>query len=137
MLTFGDDIETTVEMRGSPDPRLAMLTTLSTEEMMPAGHPLTDPRDPCCGRRVLAEIDPVLDRNSAAGSRCSVPPEASFRATVLAAMYSIRSFIAGVLRTTEIRRCLLKWFLDVHIDNKPAFDASTCSTKEEGSDQAT
>ena len=40
---------------------------------------------------ILDEFDPVFDRMYATGGRTSVPPEALLKATVLMAMYSIRS----------------------------------------------
>ena len=44
-------IEKTVGMRGSPDPQLAMLTSLSTEDLIPPDHPI---------RRIRAVVDAVL-----------------------------------------------------------------------------
>ena len=40
VLAFCRGMEKTVCMRGSSDPQLAMLTTLSTEELIPADHPI-------------------------------------------------------------------------------------------------
>ena len=39
-------------MRGAPDPQLAMLTTLSTEELIPPDHPI---------RKIHVVVDAVLD----------------------------------------------------------------------------
>ena len=89
VLAFGGAMEKTVGMRGNSDPQLTMLTTLSTEDLIPADHPIRKIR--VVVDAVLAELDPVFDRMYAAGGRRSVPPEALLKATVLMAMYSIRS----------------------------------------------
>ena len=48
---LGGGIEKTVVMRGNPDPQLAMLTTLSTEDLFPADHPI---------RKIRVVVDTVL-----------------------------------------------------------------------------
>ncbi len=55
MLAFSAWIEKTVGMRGAPDPQFAMLTTLSTEELIPAGHPIRRIR------RVVEDVFVELD----------------------------------------------------------------------------
>ena len=107
-------------MRGAPDPQLAMLTSLSTEELIPADHPIRRIR--AVVDVVLAELDEVFDGMYAAGGRASVPPETLLKATVLMAMYSIRSERAFCERLNY--DLLFKWFLDMRID-EPAFDATT------------
>jgi transposase len=120
VLAFGGGIEKTVGMRGNPDPQLAMLTTLSTEDLIPAEHPIRKIR--VVVDAVLAELDQVFESMYAAGGRRSVPPEALLKATVLMAMYSIRSERAFCERLNY--DLLFKWFLDMRID-EPAFDATT------------
>ena len=109
-------------MRGAPDPQLAMLTTLSTEELIPADHPIRRIR--VVVDAVLDDLDGVFDGMYAAGGRASVPPETLLKATVLMAMYSIRSERAFCERLNY--DLLFKWFLDMRIDEQ-AFDASTFS----------
>jgi transposase len=113
-------------MRGSPDPQLAMLMTLSTEELIPSGHPIRRIR--AVVDVVLADLDDVFDGMYAAGGRASVPPEALLKATVLMAMYSIRSERAFCERLNY--DLLFKWFLDMRID-QPAFDATTFTKNRE------
>jgi transposase len=107
-------------MRGEPDPQLAMLTTLSTEDLIPPEHPIRKIR--VAVDAVLAELDDVFDRMYATGGRASVPPETLLKSTVLMAMYSIRSERAFCERLNY--DLLFKWFLDMRID-QPAFDATT------------
>ena len=109
-------------MRGVPGPQLAMLTTLSTEDLVPGDHPV---------RRIRAVVDAVLDELDgeltamyATGGRPSVPPEQLLKATVLMALYSIRSERAFCERLNY--DLLFKWFLGMRIDER-AFDATTFS----------
>src|SRR4051795_3257274 len=107
-------------MRGTPDPQLAMLTSLSTEDLIPSDHPIRKIR--VVVDAVLAELDEVFDEMYAAGGRASVPPETLLKSTVLMALYSIRSERAFCERLNY--DLLFKWFLDMRID-QPAFDATT------------
>jgi transposase len=120
VLAIGAGIEKTVVMRGSTDPQLAMLTSLSTEDLIPVHHPIRRIR--VVVDAVLAELDDVFDRMYAAGGRASVPPETLLKSTVLMALYSIRSERAFCERLNY--DLLFKWFLDMRID-QPAFDATT------------
>src|SRR6516165_5510769 len=120
MLAIGARIEKTVGMRGSPDPQLAMLSSLSTEDLIPADHPIRKIR--VVVDAVLAELDDTFNGMYASGGRRSVPPETLLKATVLMALYSIRSERAFCERLNY--DLLFKWFLDMRID-QPAFDATT------------
>ena len=122
MLAFGVGIEKNGGMRGTPDPQLAMLTTLSTEDLIPADHPIRRIR--VVVDNVLGKLDEVFDAMYATSGRSSVPPESLLKATVLMAMYSIRSERAFCERLNY--DLLFKWFLDLRID-EAAFDASTFS----------
>ena len=57
-------------MRGTPDPQLTMLTSLSTEERILADHPIRKIR--AVVEALLAELDEVFDGMYAAGGRTSV-----------------------------------------------------------------
>ena len=113
-------------MRGTPDPQLAMLTSVSIEELIPADHPIRRIR--AVVDLVLAELDDVFEGMYASGGRASVPPETLLKATVLMAMYSIRSERAFCERLNY--DLLFKWFLDMRID-QPAFDATTFTKNRE------
>ena len=99
-------------MRGNPDPQLAMLTSLSTEDLIPADHPIRRIR--VVVDVVLAELDGEFDAMYATAGRPSVPPEQLLKATVLMALYSIRSERAFCERLNY--DLLFKWFLDLRID---------------------
>src|SRR3954468_17380740 len=76
-------------MRGSTDPQLAMLSSVSTEDLIPADHPIRKIR--VVVDAVLAELDDTFDAMYSCGGRRSVPPDVLLKSTVLMAMYSIRS----------------------------------------------
>ena len=66
-----------------------MLTSLSTEELIPPDHPIRGIK--AVVEVVLAELDGVFEGMYSVRGRASVPPETLLKATVLMAMYSIRS----------------------------------------------
>ena len=111
-----------VTVRGTPDPQLAMLSTLSPEDLIPVDHPIRRIRK--IVDVVLGELDDEFDAMYARSGRPSVPPEQLLKATVLMAMYSIRSERAFCERLNY--DLLFKWFLDLPIDAR-AFDATTFS----------
>jgi transposase len=113
-------------MRGEPERQLAMLTTLSAEELIPAGHPIRRIREVV--EAVLRELDGEFDAMYSRTGRPSVPPEQLLKATVLMALYSIRSERAFCERLNY--DLLFKWFLDLPIDAR-AFDATTFTKNRE------
>jgi len=120
VLAIWGRIEKTGGMRGVPDPQLAMLSTLSTEDLIPGDHPIRRIRTVVDA--VLAELDATFAAMYSTRGRPSVPPERLLKASVLMALYSIRSERAFCERLNY--DLLFKWFLDLRID-EPAFDATT------------
>jgi transposase len=109
-----------VVVRGKPEQQLAMLTSLSTEDLIPADHPIRRIR--AVVEVVLVDLDNEFEAMYSRIGRPSVPPEQLLKATVLMALYSIRSERAFCERLNY--DLLFKWFLDLPIDAK-AFDATT------------
>ena len=97
-----------------------MLTSLSTEDLIPAGHPIRRIRK--LVDAVLVELDGEFDAMYSRIGRPSIPPEQLLKASVLMALYSMRSERAFCERLNY--DLLFKWFLDLAIDAK-AFDPST------------
>ena len=122
MLAFGARMEKNGGMRGTPERQLALLSSLSTEDLIPAEHPIRRIR--VVVEAVLAEMDSSFDAMYAKSGRPSVPPEMLLKASVLMAMYSMRSERAFCERLNY--DMLFKWFLDLPID-AVSFDASTFS----------
>ncbi len=107
-------------MRGKPEQQLAMLTSLSTEDLIPKDHPIRRIRKVI--EEVLAELDGEFDAMYSRIGRPSVPPEQLLKSTILMALYSMRSERAFCERLNY--DLLFKWFLDLPIDAK-AFDPTT------------
>ena len=99
---------------------MAMLTSLSTEDLIPKDHPIRRIRK--IVDEVLGELDGEFAAMYSRIGRPSVPPEQLLKATVLMAMYSMRSERAFCERLNY--DLLFKWFLDLPIDAR-AFDATT------------
>jgi transposase len=97
-----------------------MLTSLSTEDLIPKDHPIRRIRRVI--EEVLAELDSEFEAMNSRIGRPSVPPEQLLKATVLMALYSMRSERAFCERLNY--DLLFKWFLDLPIDAK-AFDPTT------------
>ncbi len=99
-------------MRGAPERQMAMLTTLSPEDLVPSDHPIRRVRRVV--DEVLALLDDEFEAMYARIGRPSVPPEQLLKATILMALYSIRSERAFCERLNY--DLLFKWFLDLPID---------------------
>jgi transposase len=109
-------------MRGQVDPQSGLFSYFSVERRIPADHPL---------RQVKAQVDPVLasmsakfDAMYAAGGRPSIAPERLLKATLLIALYSVRS--DRLFCEMLDYNMLFRWFLDMDLE-EASFDHSTFS----------
>jgi transposase len=109
-------------MRGKAVRQVTMLTTTTPDDLVPQDHPIR--RIKPVVEEVLRSLSPTFDAMYAENGRVSVPPEHLLKATVLMALFSIRS---------ERQFCeqlhfnlLYKWFLDLNTED-PGFDHSTFS----------
>ena len=109
-------------MRGHVDSQSGLFSYFSVEERIPVDHPL---------RRVKAQADAVLATMSAAFERMyaecgrpSVAPERLLKATVLMALYSVRS--DRLFCEMLDYNMLFRWFLDMGLEER-SFDHSTFS----------
>ena len=103
-----------------------MLCLMSPEARVPDDHPLRSIK--ALADEILVEMSPLLDRMYAKYGRPSVPPERLLKATILMALYTVRS---------ERQFCeqldynlLFRWFLDMSMVEN-GFDASTFSKNRE------
>jgi hypothetical protein len=87
-------------MRGKPEQQLAMLTSLSTEDLIPKDHPIRRIRKVV--DEVLVGLDGDFEAMYSRIGRPSVPPEQLLKATILMALYSVRRR-AGLLRAPALR----------------------------------
>lgn len=113
-------------MRGSSDQQEILLVTTSLDEMVPADHPIR--RIKPAVEEVLRELRPSLSAMYSKTGRPSIAPERLLKASVLMALFSVRS---ERMFCEQLRYNLLfKWFLDLSV-NEMGFDHSTFSKNRE------
>src|ERR1051325_11906763 len=109
-------------MRGRRDQQTTVLAFVDLEERVPRKHPLRVVKQFADG--ALRELSPVFDQMYAAGGRPSIPPERLLKASLLIALYSVRSERAFCEELDY--HLLFRWFLDMSL-MEPSFDQSTFS----------
>lgn len=109
-------------MRGEEKKQTSMVMLLSPEQVVPARHPIRQVKK--IADQVLAGLSPTLDAMYSAIGRPSIPPERLLKATVLMALFTVRS---------ERQFCeqlnynlLFRWFLDMDM-TEPGWDHTTFS----------
>ena len=113
-------------MRGREEEQGAMLLSITPEELVPRDHPIRRIR--AITDRVLKEMSPVLGTMYSGLGRPSVAPERLLKASILMALYSIRSERQFCERLQY--DLLFKWFLNMNIAT-PAFDHASFSKNRE------
>lgn len=113
-------------MRGTNEQQPSLLALVSIESLVPESHSLR--RVKPLADRLLRELSPVFDGMYAADGRPSVPPEHLLKATLLMALYSVRS--ERLFCEQLAYNMLFRWFLDLDMTSK-TFDASTFSKNRE------
>ena len=114
-------------MRGHASPQPSLFHVIDLETLIPQKHPLRGIK-----RRVDAELRKMDARFEAAYAktgRPSIPPEQLIKATLLQALFSIRS--ETVLCETLRYNFLYRWFLDLPLDDGAVWDHSTFSQNRE------
>ena len=76
-------------MRDTSDQQIESLVALTPEDLLPQEHPIR--RIKPLADRVLQELSPTFRRMYAKRGRPSVPPEHLLKASLLIALYSVRS----------------------------------------------
>jgi transposase len=109
-------------MRGDEGRQELMLLGLTADQLVPEDHPIR--RIKPIVDRALASLSPTFRAMYAPNGRKSIPPEHLLKASLLIALYSIRSERQFCERLQY--DLLFKWFLDLNIADR-AFDASTFS----------
>lgn len=113
-------------MRGDASRQTFMLLGVTPDQLVPADHPIRCIKP--IVEQALAHLSPTFARMYAEGGRPSIPPEHLLKASLLIALYSVRSERQFCERLQY--DLLFKWFLDLNITD-PAFDASTFSKNRE------
>lgn len=109
-------------VRGDSDEQGWMLLAITPDQKVPQDHPIRAIKP--IVDRALVSLSPVFSRMYSKRGRPSIPPEHLLKASLLIALYSIRSERQFCERLEY--DLLFKWFLDQNIGT-PAFDASTFS----------
>jgi transposase len=113
-------------MRGQDTKQSSMLALMSPESVVPSKHPLR--RVKALADAALAQLSPTFDAMYSGIGRPSIPPERLLKATVLMALYSVRS--ERLLCEQLGYNLLFRWFLDMDMI-EPAPDHSTFSRNRE------
>jgi len=103
-----------------------IMLAVTPESFVPADHPIR--RIKPIVEAALQRLSPLFDSMYSRRGRPSIPPEHLLKASLLIALYSVRSERQFC---EQLRYNLLfKWFLDLKVDEEP-FDASTFSKNRE------
>ena len=109
-------------MRGEGRRQRAMLTVVNLEQRVAPNHSLR--RIKPVAESALARLSKTFDRMYSAVGRPSIPPERLLKASLLMALYTVRS---ERLFCEQLEYNLLfRWFLDLELD-EPSFDHSSFS----------
>ena len=109
-------------MRGENGRQRAILVVFDPEQRVPKGHPLR--RIKALADAALAQLSPQFDEMYSAVGRPSIPPERLLKASLLMALYTIRS--ARMFCEQLDYNLLFRWLLEMDV-SEPSFDHSTFS----------
>ena len=113
-------------MRGRREPQVTMLAFIDLERRVPPDHPLRTIKE--VADRTLERLSGEFDRMYAEAGRPSIPPERLLKASLLIALYSVRSERAFCEELDY--HLLYRWFLDMNLI-EPSFDATTFTKNRE------
>jgi transposase len=113
-------------MRGDDERQAEMLLALTPDQLVPADHPIR--RIKPVVEAVLARLSPLFDEMYATRGRPSIPPEHLLKASLLIALFSVRSERQFCERLQY--DLLFKWFLGLNVGDR-SFDATTFSKNRE------
>src|ERR1700681_313183 len=109
-------------MRGADKRQRAMLVVINPEQRIPQSHPLR--RIKALADAALKELSPVFAQMYSAVGRPSIPPERLLKASLLMALYTVRS--ERLLCEPLDYNLLFRGFLDMELD-EASFDHSSLS----------
>src|SRR6478672_8968408 len=118
--TIGPALLEAWPVRGRRNPQATMLAFVDLEQRVPADHPLR--RVKSLADAALVALSDHLDALYARDGRPSVPPERLLKASLLIALYSVRSERAFCEQLDY--NLLFRWFLQMDLV-EPSFDATT------------
>src|SRR5580700_10345934 len=109
-------------MRGHDRPQTTMLTLVNPEKRVPANHAIRLIK--ALAEVALKELSPLFEQMYSEVGRPSIPPERLLKASLLMALYTVRS--ERMFCEQLDYNLLFRWFLDMNWD-EPGFDHSTFS----------
>jgi transposase len=113
-------------MRGKKESQIVMLSSLTPDQLVPQDHPVRLIKP--IVERALNELSPIFNQMYAPNGRPSIPPEHLLKASLLIALYSVRSERQFCERLQY--DLLFKWFLDLNVMDK-GFDPTVFSKNKE------
>lgn len=113
-------------MRGKKESQIVMLSSLTPDQLVPQDHPVRLIKP--IVERALNELSPIFNQMYATTGRPSIPPEHLLKASLLIALYSVRSERQFCERLQY--DLLFKWFLDLNVMDK-GFDPTVFSKNKE------
>jgi transposase len=96
-------------MRGQEKKQMSMLVLRSPEDFVPKQHPIRLIKK--IADEILRALSPTLEAMYAEGGRPSIPPERLLKATILMALYTVRS--ERQFSEQLNYNLLFRWFLDM------------------------
>ena len=113
-------------MRGKKESQIVMLSSLTPDQLVPQDHPVRLIKP--IVERALNELSPIFNQMYATNGRPSIPPEHLLKASLLIALYSVRSERQFCERLQY--DLLFKWFLDLNVMDE-GFDPTVFSKNRE------
>ncbi len=113
-------------MRGEVNPQGHLFSYFSPESRVPPDHPLRAIKH--YADQALTSLGQTLTAMYSDTGRPSIPPERLLKASLLIALYSVRSDRLFCEQLSY--NILFRWFLDMSLE-EPSFDASTFSKNRE------
>src|ERR1700746_2340223 len=109
-------------MRGYDRPQSTMLTLVNPEKRVPVNHPIRLIKQ--LAEVALKELSPLFEKMYSEVGHPSIPPEQLLKASLLMALYTVRS--ERMFCEQLDYNLLFRWFLDLNWD-EPGFDHSSFS----------
>src|SRR5580704_8186191 len=97
-------------MRGFDRPQSTMLTLVNPEKRVPANHPIRLIK--ALAEVALKELSPLFEQMYSEVGRPSIPPERLLKASLLMALYTVRS--ERLFCEQLDYNLLFRWFLDMN-----------------------
>jgi transposase len=101
-------------MRGTETKQATMLSVLTPERRVPQNHPLRAVKK--LADAALVELSPTFSAMYSAVGRPSIPPERLLKASLLMALYTVRS--ERLFCEQLDYNLLFRWFLDMNMDEE-------------------